>query len=206
MNAERSNIAEITKLPDNSGEDLQLLEALKAIEQLKDNPDLQQWAQKGFNFGYYNTSDIQRPRFLQQEYKNFQTATHERGHETVARALGWNVTKVSIIPEGNVLGFTMALPNPNKSFATLLLDKIAICFAGMAAEEALGNHDHRGCGSDFAQANYFAEILARMSGQDRSAMGSILSYGRRIARTIMADSGANNLQHQAFTLTKNTVA
>ncbi|HET8796000.1 MAG TPA: ATP-dependent zinc metalloprotease FtsH, partial [Arthrobacter sp.] len=67
------------------------------------------------------------------------TAYHEGGHALVAAALRNTdpVTKVTILPRGRALGYTMVLPSDDKYSTTRneLLDQLAYAMGGRVAEE-----------------------------------------------------------------------
>src|SRR5699024_3155937 len=67
------------------------------------------------------------------------TAYHEGGHALMAAALRYTdpVTKVTILPRGRALGYTMVLPTEDKYSVTRneLLDQLAYAMGGRVAEE-----------------------------------------------------------------------
>jgi hypothetical protein len=172
---------------------------LLAQKILKLSPELQSWALDGYSFGHFNDTDLENQNKLKEEKERFHTAVHENAHALVAQSLGWQVLIVSIIQEGNALGFTKAVP-PFKRIDQLLLEKMAICFAGMAGEELVGDNDHRGCSSDFAQAKFFAEILDRFSPEHRGQFFSLVESQKNLARGIVNRAGVNYLKDKSWIL------
>ena len=67
------------------------------------------------------------------------TAYHEGGHALVAAALNHTdpVTKVTILPRGRALGYTMVMPTDDKYSTTRneILDQLAYALGGRVAEE-----------------------------------------------------------------------
>ena len=86
----------------------------------------------------------QRRTRLMSEKEKLITAYHEGGHALVAAALPGTdpVHKVTILPRGRALGYTMVLPDGDKYSQTRseMLDNLAYMLGGMAAE-ALIFHD-----------------------------------------------------------------
>lgn len=170
------------------------------------SPELRGWALDGFNYGVIKQEDLQNNKLIEDERNRFHTSVHENAHATVARYFGWNVLVVSIIPEGNVLGFTQALPSSEKRINQLLLEKIAICFAGLAGEELIGDNDHQGCGSDFAQARFFVEVLDKFSPNHQDQFHSLIEWGKNTARSIIQDAGLDYLKQKSFSLMRSQVS
>lgn len=82
---------------------------------------------------------------------------------------GWFVTAISVIPEGNTLGWTKSVPGKTDSVYNYLQEKIALCYGGMMAEQKAGHTDHSGCSSDMAQANAAARQLSIHFGGSESS-------------------------------------
>src|SRR6476659_6677672 len=83
------------------------------------------------------------------------TAYHEGGHALVAASLNHTdpVTKVTILPRGRALGYTMVMPQDDKSSTTRneSLDQLAYALGGRVAEAAVF-HDHTpGAANDLAK-------------------------------------------------------
>ena len=78
---------------------------------------------------------------LMSEKEKLLTAYHEGGHALVAAAMPGSdpVHKVTILPRGRALGYTMVLPDEDKYSQTRseMLDKLAYMMGGMAAEELI---------------------------------------------------------------------
>jgi cell division protease FtsH len=90
-------------------------------------------------------------------------AYHEAGHALVAKFLpsADPVHKVSIIPRGPALGYTLQLPEEDKYLTSKseLLDKLSIFFGGRVAEEIVFSEITTGAQDDISKAT---EIAMRM--------------------------------------------
>ena len=81
------------------------------------------------------------------------TAVHESGHALIAYLLQPNsdpVHKVTIIPRGRAGGYTMMLPNEERSYETksYYLAQIRVALGGRAAEEIVFNEISSGASGD----------------------------------------------------------
>lgn len=176
-----------------------------ARELLSLSPELQTWAMEGYELGAIRKDELFRNNVVQLR-SEFETANHENGHAAVARALGWDVVSISIVRDGNTLGVTKAVPGTAKPMDQLLLDKMAICFAGMAAESISGNNDHRGCGSDMAQVNNLASILSRVFYNGAYSPGDLIQSQYSRAQGIMRDLGNKELNNRSWWLLQKKAA
>ncbi|MFT4010471.1 MAG: ATP-dependent zinc metalloprotease FtsH, partial [Nocardioidaceae bacterium] len=93
---------------------------------------------------------------LMSEKEKLITAYHEGGHALVAAALPGSdpVHKVTILPRGRALGYTMVLPDEDKYSQTRseMLDKLAYMLGGRAAEEMVFHDPTTGAGNDIEKA------------------------------------------------------
>ena len=84
------------------------------------------------------------------------TAYHEGGHALVAAAMPGNdpVQKVTILPRGRALGYTMVMPDDDKYSHTRgeLLDQMAYMMGGRAAEEMIFHDPTTGAQNDIEKA------------------------------------------------------
>jgi len=96
------------------------------------------------------------------------TAYHEGGHAIVAAALPGNdpVHKVTILPRGRALGYTMALPEEDKYSTTRseMLDKLAYMMGGRAAEELVFHDPTTGAANDIEKATNLARAMVTQYG------------------------------------------
>ncbi|MDD9206381.1 ATP-dependent zinc metalloprotease FtsH, partial [Georgenia sp. 10Sc9-8] len=91
------------------------------------------------------------------------TAYHEGGHALAAAALRYTdpVTKVTILPRGRALGYTMVLPNEDKYSTTRneLLDQLAYAMGGRVAEEIVFHDPTTGASNDIEKASALARKM-----------------------------------------------
>jgi cell division protease FtsH len=96
------------------------------------------------------------------------TAYHEGGHALVAAALPGTdpVHKVTILPRGRALGYTMVLPDEDKYSQTRseMLDKLAYMMGGRAAEEMVFHDPTTGAGNDIEKATALARAMVTQYG------------------------------------------
>ncbi len=91
------------------------------------------------------------------------TAYHEGGHALVAAAMPGTdpVQKVTILPRGRALGYTMVMPDDDKYSQTRgeLLDQLAYMMGGRAAEELVFHDPTTGAGNDIEKATKLARAM-----------------------------------------------
>jgi cell division protease FtsH len=104
------------------------------------------------------------------------TAYHEVGHALVARALPHTdpVHKVTIMPRGRALGYTMVLPDEDRYSTTRnqLLDQLAYSLGGRAAEELIFHDPSTGASNDIEKATALARAMVTQYGMTE-AIGAI---------------------------------
>jgi cell division protease FtsH len=105
---------------------------------------------------------------LMNEHERLITAYHEGGHALVAAALPQSdpVHKITILPRGRALGYTMVLPDEDKYSQTRaeLLDKLAYMLGGRAAEELVFHNPTTGAGNDIEKATNLARAMVTQYG------------------------------------------
>jgi cell division protease FtsH len=110
----------------------------------------------------------QRNSRLMSEKEKLITAYHEGGHALVAAALPGTdpVHKVTILPRGRALGYTMVLPDEDKYSQTRseMLDKLAYMLGGRAAEEMVFHDPTTGAGNDIDKATSLARAMVTQYG------------------------------------------
>jgi cell division protease FtsH len=110
----------------------------------------------------------QRNSRLMSEKEKLITAYHEGGHALVAAALPGTdpVHKVTILPRGRALGYTMVLPDEDKYSQTRseMLDKLAYMLGGRAAEEMVFHDPTTGAGNDIDKATALARAMVTQYG------------------------------------------
>ena len=105
---------------------------------------------------------------LMNERDKLVTAYHEGGHALVAAALPGTdpVQKVTILPRGRALGYTMVLPEQDKYANTRaeLLDQLAYMMGGRAAEELVFHDPTTGASNDIEKATNVARAMVTQYG------------------------------------------
>ena len=105
---------------------------------------------------------------LMNEKEKLITAYHEGGHALVAAALPGTdpVQKVTILPRGRALGYTMVLPEQDKYANTRaeLLDQLAYMMGGRAAEELVFHDPTTGASNDIEKATNVARAMVTQYG------------------------------------------
>jgi cell division protease FtsH len=104
------------------------------------------------------------------------TAYHEGGHALVAAAMPGTdpVQKVTILPRGRALGYTMVMPDDDKYSQTRgeLLDQLAYMLGGRAAEELIFHDPTTGAGNDIEKATKLARAMVTEYGMTE-ALGAV---------------------------------
>lgn len=152
-------------------------------------------------------------------------AAHEVGHTVVARLTNHSdpVHKVTIIPRGQALGYTLQLPLEDKFLVSKseMLDKICILLAGRAAEEIVFGEITSGASDDLNKTMAYARKMvvelgmseklgpiALPSGEEGEVfLGRDLSrhttYSQELARTI--DEEIMNLIKSSYARAKDII-
>src|SRR5664279_141218 len=132
-------------------------------------------------------------------------AYHEGGHALVGHALpnADPVHKVTILPRGRALGYTLSLPTEDKFLVTRaeMMDQLAMLLGGRTAEELVFHEPTTGAANDIEKATAIARSMitqygmseklgARKFGQENGEvflgrdMGHQRDYSEEIASTI----------------------
>ncbi|MFM6979944.1 MAG: ATP-dependent zinc metalloprotease FtsH [Micrococcales bacterium] len=121
----------------------------------------------------------QKKSRLMQDQERLNTAYHEAGHALVAASLNNSdpVTKITILPRGRALGYTMVLPLEDRYSVTRnqLLDQMAWAMGGRVAEEIVFHDPSTGASNDFEKATNIARTMITQYGF--SANIGAVSYG-----------------------------
>ena len=108
------------------------------------------------------------------------TAYHEGGHALVAAALPGTdpVHKITIMPRGRALGYTMVLPEAEKYSTTRseMLNQLAYMLGGRAAEELIFHDPTTGASNDIEKATALARAMVTQYGMTER-LGAI-RYGQ----------------------------
>jgi cell division protease FtsH len=110
----------------------------------------------------------QRKSRLMSDEERRVTAYHEGGHALVAHALPHTdpVHKITILPRGHALGYTMVLPDEDKYSVTRnqMLDQLAYTLGGRAAEELVFHDPTTGAANDIEKATTLARAMVTQYG------------------------------------------
>ncbi len=108
-----------------------------------------------------------RTRLMNDQEKKI-TAYHEGGHALVAAAMRHTdpVTKVTILPRGRALGYTMVMPLEDRYSTTRneLLDQLAYAMGGRVAEELVFHDPTTGASNDIEKATATARKMVTQFG------------------------------------------
>jgi cell division protease FtsH len=161
-----------------------------------------------------------RTRLMSDKEKKV-TAYHEAGHALVAHALPNTdpVHKITILPRGRALGYTMVLPTEDKYSQTRaeLLDQLAYAMGGRAAEELVFHDPTTGASNDIEKATATARAMVTQYGMSERLgavkfgqesgevfMGKDMGHGRDYSEEIAAQVDAEvralveNAHHEAW--------
>jgi len=118
----------------------------------------------------------QRRSRVMRDHEKLITAYHEGGHALAAAAMRHTdpVTKVTILPRGRALGYTMVLPLDDKYSVTRneLLDQLAYAMGGRVAEEIVFHDPTTGASNDIEKATSIARKMVTEYGMS-AEVGSI---------------------------------
>jgi cell division protease FtsH len=147
----------------------------------------------------------QRRTRLMNDKEKLITAYHEGGHALAAASMRNTdpVTKVTILPRGRALGYTMVLPLEDKYSVTRneLLDQLAYAMGGRVAEEIVFHDPTTGASNDIEKATSIARRMVTEYGMSTKVgsvklgstsgepflgrdMGATRDYSDQIAETI----------------------
>jgi cell division protease FtsH len=118
----------------------------------------------------------QRRTRLMNDKEKLNTAYHEGGHAVAAAAMRNTdpVTKVTILPRGRALGYTMVNPIEDKYSITRneLLDQLAYAMGGRVAEEIVFHDPTTGASNDIERATSIARKMVTEYGMS-ARVGSV---------------------------------
>jgi len=146
-------------------------------------------------------------------------AAHESGHTVVARLTNHSdpVHKVTIIPRGQALGYTLQLPLEDKFLTSKseLLDKLCILLAGRAAEEIVFGEITSGASDDLNKTMAYARKMVVELGMSEklgpialpNGEGSEVFLGRDLSRhTTYSDELARTIDEEILKLINTSYA
>ncbi|MBW3648036.1 MAG: cell division protein FtsH, partial [Actinobacteria bacterium] len=127
-----------------------------------------------------------RTRLMSDKEKKV-TAYHEAGHALVAHALPNTdpVHKITILPRGRALGYTMVLPLEDKYSQSRaeLLDMLAYAMGGRAAEELVFHDPTTGASNDIEKATATARAMVTQYGMSER-LGAV-KFGQESGEVFM---------------------
>lgn len=143
----------------------------------------------------------QRRTRVMKDKEKLITAYHEGGHALAAAAMNHTdpVTKVTILPRGKALGYTMVLPLDDKYSVTRneLQDQLAYAMGGRVAEEVVFHDPTTGASNDIEKATSIARKMVTEygmttdvgpvklgSGSGEVFMGRDMGHGRDFSERI----------------------
>ncbi|WP_066517189.1 ATP-dependent zinc metalloprotease FtsH [Curtobacterium ammoniigenes] len=150
----------------------------------------------------------QRRTRIMSDQEKLITAYHEGGHALAAAAMRHTdpVTKITILPRGRALGYTMVLPLEDKYSVTRneLLDQLTYAMGGRVAEEIVFHDPTTGASNDIEKATGTARKMVTEYGMSRAVgsvklgqgsgepfygrdMGAQRDYSENIAETVDAE-------------------
>ncbi|MDJ1113861.1 ATP-dependent zinc metalloprotease FtsH [Microbacterium dauci] len=158
----------------------------------------------------------QRRTRVMKDKEKLITAYHEGGHALAAAAMNHTdpVTKVTILPRGKALGYTMVLPLDDKYSVTRneLQDQLAYAMGGRVAEEIVFHDPTTGASNDIEKATGIARKMVTEYGMTTDVgpvklgsssgevfMGRDMGHGRDFSERIAerVDSQVRGLIEQA---------
>ena len=117
-------------------------------------------------------------RLSEKEKKN--TAYHEAGHAILSHVLPTQdpVRRISIIPAGRALGYTLSVPEQDKFsvYKSELCENIAMLLAGRVAEKMIFDDVSGGASNDIQRATRIAHNMVTRLGMSE-ALGTVLLGG-----------------------------
>ena len=119
----------------------------------------------------------ERKTRLMTEQERRTVAYHESGHAIVGHALpnADPIHRITIIPRGQALGFTMQLPTQDRSLISRgeLIDRLAVMLGGRVAEELRVGDITTGAGDDIKRATETAREMVTQFGMS-DALGPVV--------------------------------
>ncbi|MBO9579049.1 MAG: AAA family ATPase, partial [Microbacteriaceae bacterium] len=137
----------------------------------------------------------QRRTRVMKDKEKLITAYHEGGHALAAASMNYSdpVTKITILPRGRALGYTMVLPVEDKYSVTRneLLDQLTYAMGGRVAEEIVFHDPTTGAGNDIEKATRIARKMVTEYGM--SARVGAVKLGSASAEPFLG----RDMGHQA---------
>lgn len=128
------------------------------------------------------------------EHDKAVTAYHEGGHALCAAALRYTapVTKVTILPRGRALGYTMVMPTEDRYSKTRnqLLDDLVYSLGGRVAEELVFRDPSTGASNDIEKATATARAMVTDYGMSERL--GLVKLGTADTEPFGAQGGGNS--------------
>jgi cell division protease FtsH len=141
----------------------------------------------------------QKKSSIMKDQERLVTAYHEAGHALVAGAGNYSdpVTKVTILPRGRALGYTMVMPMEDRYSISRnqLLDQIAYAMGGRIAEEVVFKDPTTGASNDFEKATSIARQMVTKYGMSQKIGAISLGSGNNepfLGRELATHSNYSN--------------
>ena len=141
----------------------------------------------------------QKKSSIMKDQERLVTAYHEAGHALVAGAGNYSdpVTKVTILPRGRALGYTMVMPMEDRYSISRnqLLDQIAYAMGGRIAEEVVFKDPTTGALNDFEKATSIARQMVTKYGMSQKIGAISLGSGNNepfLGRELATHSNYSN--------------
>lgn len=135
----------------------------------------------------------QRRSRIMNDHEKLITAYHEGGHALAAAAMRHTdpVTKITILPRGRALGYTMVLPLEDKYSVTRneLLDQLTYAMGGRVAEELVFHDPTTGASNDIEKATATARKMVTEYGMSNK-VGSV-KLGQASGEMMMGRDGSS---------------
>ena len=145
----------------------------------------------------------QRRTRVMKDQERLITAYHEGGHALVAAGLNYTdpVTKITILPRGRALGYTMVIPLEDKYSISRneLQDQLAYALGGRVAEELVFHDPTTGAGNDIEKATSTARKMVTEYGM--SASVGPVKLGEAQAGAFMGDFGQSRDYSEGLAVT-----
>ena len=145
----------------------------------------------------------QRRTRLMRDHEKLITAYHEGGHALVAAGLNHTdpVTKITILPRGRALGYTMVIPLEDKYSVTRneLQDQLAYALGGRVAEELVFHDPTTGAGNDIEKATSTARKMVTEYGM--SATVGPVKLGQAQPGAFMGEFGQSRDYSEGVAIT-----
>lgn len=130
---------------------------------------------------------LERKSAIISDLEKNKVAFHESGHALIGKYLNTDIiSKVSIIPRGQALGYTLQIPEEDRYLVTEIemKEKVKVLFGGRAAEQIIFNEISSGAKDDLRKANNIAYEMVCELGMSR--LGNII-YDENIIRNCFTE-------------------